>query len=148
MRIKGKLCINPDDLSGGTGGGIFPDLRVDQEVLWPMRRNGKQVYAKLIDFGGFPAPYGLSGKTHGIQNIEWKQISWEHSSITSSTDTRERSFGLVATPENIGTPGHWRFLIDHNSVQVNMLSKTDYRMWDKIELCILYTKTTDEPVTP
>ncbi len=151
-----NLCIDPADLSaaleglvgpggpGGGGSGFIPDLRLDQEVLWPARRGGKQVYAKLINFGGFAAPYGLRMVTHNIADLEWKQISWDHSSIASSTDARERTLALVSTPENTGQPGHWRFVIDNNSVQVNMLSATDYRVWDKIELCILYTKSTDE----
>lgn len=144
MHIKAKLCVNPEDLPGGAGGdGFIPDLRLGEEVAWPMKRNGKQVYAKLIDFGGFPGPYGVRLKTHNVQGIGWKQIAWDYSSVTSSTDTRERSLALISTPENTGTPGHWCFLIDRNTVQVHMLSVTDYRMWDKIELCILYTKTSD-----
>lgn len=141
-----NLCIDPADLPGGEG--YVPDLRTGEEVLWPVRRNGKQVYAKLLDFGAFPAPYGLRSKTHNVPDIEWCQISWDHSSIRSSTDANRVVLGMASSPSI--TPGNppWRFMIDKNSVQVNMTSNTDYRAWDNIEICILYTKSTDEPVQP
>lgn len=123
---------------------MLPDLQIGVETPIPMKREGKQVYAKLIDFGGFPAPYGFRAKSHYVQDIEWKQISWEHSHVSNSTDSRKVSLGLLAsTHTNIMDKTPWRFLVDSNSVQVNMLSNTDYRDWDNIVLCLLYTKSND-----
>ena len=123
--------------------GVLPELQIGVETPWPMKREGKQVYAKLIDFGVFPAPYGLKGKTHGIYDIEWGQISWDHSYVASSTDSRRRSLALVSTPATSGGTMPWRFQVDSTNVQVNMLTNTDYREWDTIVLCLLYTKSSE-----
>ena len=120
---------------------VLPNLEIGVETPWPALRGGKQVYARLIDFGGFPAPYGLRAKTHDVRDIEWGQISWDYSYVSSSTDGRRRSLALVSTPETSGGNMPWRFLVDSTSVQVNMLTNIDYREWDTIVLCLLYTRT-------
>ena len=120
---------------------MLPNLEIDVETPWPLKREGKQVYAKLIDFGGLPAPYGLRGKTHNVPDIEWSQISWDHSYVASSADGRRRSLALVSTPASSGGTMPWRFLVDSTSVQVNMLTNVNYQEWDTVAICLLYTKT-------
>ena len=121
--------------------GMLPELQIGVETPWPLKREGKQVYAKLIDFGGIPVQ--LRAKTHDVPDIEWSQISWDHSYVASSTDGRRRSLALVSTPENFGGSMPWRFQADSTSVQVNMLGLTNYQAWDTVVLCLLYTKTGD-----
>lgn len=124
--------------------GVLPELQLNVEIPWPMKREGKQVYAKLLNFGAFPGPYGLKGKLHEIPDIEWKQISWDHSYISKSSDGQKVSLGIISSPYLLGGgPMPWRILVDNTSIQINMLSNTDYREWDTIVLCLLYTKTSD-----
>ena len=145
-------CIKHDeaDTPAPGGDGFIPNLQIGVEVKWPVLREGKQVYAKLIDFRGFPPyPSRQRSTSHGIQNIEWVQISWDHSIIRSSTDAMNRRMGLVSSDTALGTTGSpWRFLVDNTGVQLNIYTNNDFSALDQVILCILYTKTTDEPVQP
>lgn len=125
---------------------VIPDLRLNQETLWPTRYEGKQVYAKLINFGALPAAYGLRATTHGIQDVDWIQISWDYSVIRKNNDANKVTLGLVSTPPPTLSI-QWRFLVDKTSVQAHSLVNASSSDWNAI-ICILYTKTTDQPVNP
>lgn len=121
--------------------GSLPELQIGVETPWPLKREGKQVYAKLLDFDGRLGQWVST--LHMVPDIEWKQISWDHSYIASSTDGSKRSLGLVSA-KDLGTGAMpRRFFVDHNSVQVNMQPLSDYRDWDTMVVCLLYTKTSD-----
>ena len=122
---------------------FLPELEFDVETPIPMRREGKQVYAKLLDFGGLPGPYGLRGKTHNVQDPDWIQIAWDHSIIAKSGDSRKLTLQAASTPAINNSALPWRFAVDTNSVQCNMLTMTDYREWDRVHICVLYTKADD-----
>ncbi len=123
-----------------------PDLRIGVETKWPLLYQGKQVYAKLINFGQLPAGAGLRMVTHGIVDIEWAQVSWDYSNIRDNNDTSLKTFGLTSTPAAFGNM-RWRFLVDKNTVQANSLTTDNNSAWSAV-VCILYTKTTDQPVNP
>ena len=124
-----------------TQAGVLPELQIGVETPWPMKREGKQVYARLIDFGGLPLQ--LRVKSHNVPNIEWKQISWDHSYLAKSGDSQKLYLGLISTPANYGGSMPWRFQVDSTAVKVNMLGSTDYQEWDTVVLCLLYTKTSE-----
>ena len=128
--------------AGGSGGGFIPDLRVDVETLWPMRYQGKQVYAKLINFGQLPAA-GVRAASHGILNIEWCQVSWDYSTVRKSDDPDLVTLGVVST----APPAydiHWRIFVNRNSIQAHPLSSINTNTAWSAVICVLYTKTTDE----
>ena len=124
----------------------LPDLRLGVETKWPLLYQGKQVYAKLINFGQLPAN-GMRMVTHGITDIEWCQVSWDYSTVRKAGDSQLVTLGMVSTaPPAYGI--HWRIFVNANSVQAHPLSTTNSNAdWSAV-VCILYTKTTDQPVNP
>ena len=126
---------------------FLPELEFDVETPIPMRREGKQVYAKLLDFGGLPGPLGLRAKTHNVQNMDWIQIAWDHSIITKSGDSQKLTLQAASTPAISNSALPWRFAVDKNSVQCNMLTMTDYREWDRVHICVFYTKAGEGAVS-
>ena len=148
IRPKNKTllyCIKHDE-SDVPGPAIIPDLRLGQETLWPARYEGKQVYAKLVNFGALPAGYGLRMVTHDIQDVDWIQISWDYSVVRKANDANKVSLGLVSTSASAGNI-RWRFLVDKNSVQAHSLTADPNTDWNGV-ICVLYTKTTEQPVNP
>lgn len=130
-----------------TSAAWLPDLQIGIETPWPMLRDGKQVYAKLIDFGSLPAAFGLRSVSHGVQNIEWKQIAWEHSIIARSTDANQLTLQAASSPAISGGQMPWRFAVDRTSVQCNITLNVDYRDWNVVRICLLYTKADDTLVS-
>ena len=138
-------CIKHDEPETPAPQPVIPDLRLDQETPWPMRYKGKQVYARLVDFGALPVAYGMKMFSHLIPGIEWCQVAWDYSiirggSVTQSADAV--TLGLVSTP-----PGalnmQWRVFMDKNAIHAHSLTNTANTAWNA-EVCVLYTKTTDE----
>ena len=123
---------------------VTPDLRLGVETLWPMRYQGKQVYAKLVNFGQLPAS-GVRFTTHGILNIEWCQVSWDYSSVRKNDDPDLVTLGVVST----APPAYniqWRIFVNKNSIQAHPLNSINSNGdWSAI-ICVLYTKTTDSPL--
>ena len=121
---------------------IIPDLRLGVETVWPMRYQGKQVYAKLVNFGALPAS-GVRGVTHGILNIEWCQVSWDYSTVRKNDDPDLATLGVVST----APPAYniqWRIFVNKNSVQAHPLNSINTNTAWSAVVCVLYTKTTDE----
>ena len=137
-------CIKHDDPEAPAPS--LPDLRLGVETKWPLLYQGKQVYAKLINFGQLPAN-GVRMVTHGITDIEWCQVSWDYSTVRKTGDSQLVTLGMVSTaPPAYGI--HWRIFVNANSVQAHPLSTTNSNAdWSAV-VCILYTKTTDQPVNP
>ena len=133
-------CIKHDEGDVPVPGGI-PNLRVGQETLWPVRYEGKQVYAKLVNFGTLPAGYGVKGTLHTIQNVDWIQIAWDYSSIRKANDVNKVTHGLVSTPVPTGAM-QWRFFVDVTTIQAHGLTAASSADWSGV-ICVLYTKTTD-----
>ena len=121
---------------------VIPDLRLGVETLWPMRYQGKQVYAKLVNFGQIPAS-GFRSVTHGIQNIEWCQVSWDYSTVRKNSDADLVTLGVVSSiPPAYAV--HWRVLVNKASIQAHPLNAINTNAdWSAV-ICVLYTKTTDE----
>ena len=121
---------------------IIPDLRLGVETLWPMRYQGKQVYAKLVNFGQIPAS-GVRSTTHGIPDIEWCQVSWDYSTVRKNNDADQVTLGVVSSiPPAYAV--HWRVLVNKNSIQAHPLNAINTNAdWSAV-ICVLYTKTTDE----
>ncbi len=118
---------------------IIPDLRVGVETLWPMRYQGKQVYAQLVECGSFPNDSTKSIPLN-IPNIDWMQISWDYSRVSGpETDPMFRGpmyhFGSATA----------RILALRD--RLDMRTSTTYSH-HSATVCILYTKTTDQPVNP
>ena len=126
---------------------VTPDLRLERETPWPMRYKGKQVYARLVDFGTLPVAYGMKMFSHLIPDIEWCQVAWDYSTIRGGSATQSAdavTLGLVSTP-----PGalnmQWRVFMDKNAIHAHSLTNNANTAWSA-EVCVLYTKTTDEPL--
>lgn len=126
---------------------IVPDLRLGAETVWPVRYKGKQVYARLVDFGALPVAYGMKMVTHGIADIEWCQAAWDYSTVRGGSAAQSAdlvTLGLASTP-----PGalnmQWRVLMDKNAIHAHSLTNNANTAWSA-EVCVLYTKTTDEPL--
>ena len=118
---------------------ITPDLRVGVETLWPMRYQGKQVYAQLINYGSFPNN-DTKIFPHNIPNIDWMQISWDYSRIS----------GPAEYPKFRGPVYHFgntTARIYASREDIEMRTNLTYSM-HSATVCILYTKTTDQPVNP
>ena len=129
---------------GGSGGGFIPNLRFGQETRWPLLYNNKQVYAKLVDFGQLPAN-GERDAAHGIADIEWCQVSWDYSTVRKSGDADLATLGVISTaPPSYGI--HWRIFVDKTNIQAQPLNASNNNTdWSAV-VCVLYTKTTDEPL--
>lgn len=137
-------CIKHDEPEMPAPQPIIPDLRLGVEALWPMRYQGKQVYAKLVNFGVLPAS-GVRGVTHGILNIEWCQVSWDYSTVRKNDDPDLVTLGVVST----APPAYniqWRIFVNKNSLQAHPLNSINTNTAWSAVVCVLYTKTTDEPL--
>ena len=138
--IPVKMCIDPADILGGNG-GIIPDLRVGMETLWPMRYMGKQVYAQLVDCGGLPSSATTKIVPHNIPNVDWFQISWEYSYTGDSNSSFPQHFGLFYMQPS----GSDRFRFSVSNTDIRISANAGFSSWNQAIICILYTKTTDQP---
>ena len=139
------FCIKHDEPETPAPQPVIPDLRLERETPWPMRYKGKQVYARLVDFGALPVAYGMKMFSHLIPGIEWCQVAWDYSIIRGGSATQSAdavTLGLVSTP-----PGalnmQWRVFMDKNAIHAHSLTNNANTAWNA-EVCALYTKTTDE----
>lgn len=111
---------------------IIPDLRDDgTEVKWPMRHNGKQVYARIIQASGF-AQGSYMTIPHNIPDVEWIKISYDYSTVglTGSLFFIENSNSTV-----------WAFYAA-GTTSIHYYSVKNYPT-HALKICLLYTKTTD-----
>ena len=139
--IAVKLCIDPASLPGGGGEDFIPDLRVGVETKWPVRYQGKQVYAQLVECGNLPNNTTRTA-THGIPDIDWAQISWDHSTFSSPSNDGTMFYCPVY---NNAVAGQYRVVVSTTNIEM----RSNYNASPiKATVCILYTKITDQPVNP
>lgn len=138
--VKNCLCIDPDDLGSIVGGGIIPNLQIGVETKWPMLYQGKQMYAQLVNYGALP------NKTtkyvpHNISNVEYIQVHEAYSFVRSP-------IGIIFSISYIDLDAIgecWSCFIHQGNVGIQ--TKVNRSQYNAI-VCVLYTKTTDEPVIP
>ena len=133
-----ELSFDADAFGNNSGGGSngIMDLRLDRETVVPGHfYMGKQVYARLVDCGAMP---NNTTRTivHNIPDIDWMQISWDYSTI-SSTAASTFFFGPIYHSSQTSA---FRVLCARTNIEI----KTNHNISDhRAVLCILYTKTTD-----
>ena len=133
--LKG-LCVSID--AGDVPGGGTPDLRFDRETGLNMRYLGKQVYARLVDFGPLPNA-GTKTVAHGIADADWLALDQTFSKAVNGPTVMP-----LNSPHPGSVSGSWTSWIDGEGISI--LTGTDRSMISAV-CCVLYTKSGAQPLS-
>ena len=132
-----ELALDEEAFGGGVAG--MPDLRFDRETKMNLRYLGKQVYGRMIDFGPLPNK-GMKELPHAIPDVDWIMVNQNMSIVHSGKFNNHPA----ACPVSSGTTGNsWYFTV--TSEFLRFYTGEDRRNY-AATVCLMYTKTTDQPV--
>mgnify|MGYP003623388042 CR=1 FL=1 len=131
-----ELALDEEAFGGGLG--AVPDLRFDRETRMNLRYLGKQVYARMIDFGPLPNN-GIKELAHNIPDVDWIQVNQNMSIVHSGRFNNHPA----ACPVCAGAANSWYFTVTSEFIRFYTgIDRQNY----SATVCLMYTKTTDEPL--
>ena len=116
---------------------ILNDLRIGEETKLSERFMGKQIYAKLINFGAMPAAGEEKAVAHGITGMDQFGIDYGRSYVEQGNGNRH-----ALTYPNAVPNGFWRAKV--NETEVSIQSGQDRSTFTAV-ICVWHTKAGELP---